>query len=169
MLWKYCKYWYVTLLAAGLLAPDLSAAPGNFCEVQGRPVSGLAITNDASSLTATWDATTDEQLRARFVLVNGTPTIDELSVRHKGGAWNVLGHRLTRRVSHGFRLQAPRSGSSPCTRAERRQGRSDRFGQVQMGCFLGRPATCPGRRDGTSWSDTCSERNPWDRPARSAP
>jgi hypothetical protein len=105
MLWNYCKYWCVTLLAGGLLTPCLSATPGNFCEVQGRSISGLTTTNDASSLTVTWNAVTDEQIRARFVLVHGTPTIDELSVHHKGGTWNVLGRSLTAefRVASGYR------------------------------------------------------------------
>jgi len=105
MSWNSCKYWCASLVAGAVLTPNICAASLNFCEVEGKAIPGFVTTTDESSLTVTWDAAVGEQLRAKFVLVGGTPTIDALSVRHKGEAWKVLGHGLTAefRVASGYR------------------------------------------------------------------
>ena len=46
-------------------------------------------TGDA--LAVTWDGDRNQELRLRFVIDDGTPTIQELAVRKKGGAWGSAG------------------------------------------------------------------------------
>lgn len=52
-----------------------------------------------------WNGAGGEQLRARFVIADGIPTIDELSVRPENGPWRILGRGLTAefRVASGYR------------------------------------------------------------------
>jgi hypothetical protein len=69
------------------IVPAMYATPGSFCDVQGRgkAVPGMTTSTDASSLTVTWDGAGSEQLRARFTIVSGAPTLAELSTRRAGG------------------------------------------------------------------------------------
>ena len=54
----------------------------------------------------TWDGERDQELRLRFGLVAGAPTIQELAVRRSGGAWGVARRRTSTpdfRVVSGLR------------------------------------------------------------------
>src|SRR6185295_15535096 len=55
--------------------------------------------------TLTWDGDRNQELRLHFVINNGTPTIAELAVRKKGGAWGTLASNVTPeyRVASGRR------------------------------------------------------------------
>jgi hypothetical protein len=66
---------------------------------------GLSAVSEDSSLLVTWAGENDVELRLRMTLVNGTPTIDELAVRHKGGPWNKVANGATPefRVASGYR------------------------------------------------------------------
>ena len=46
-------------------------------------------------LTVSWNGQGTSQLRARFAIDGGTPTIRDLSVRRGGGEWAMLGQNLT--------------------------------------------------------------------------
>ena len=52
---------------------------------QGTGGLNAAVTGD--SLALTWDGDRNQELRLRFGINNGTPTIAELAARRKGGAW----------------------------------------------------------------------------------
>ena len=91
--------------AAGSLTCDLTgydAAPGRTAAVAG------------DALTLTWDGDQDQELRLRFTLNGGTPTIQELAVRRQGGAWAALATNVTpefrvvvgRRRLEGSQVQA---------------------------------------------------------------
>src|SRR5436190_22958901 len=84
----------------------LAAASPLHCNLAGyQAAAGLnaAIANDA--LAVTWDGDKGQELRLRFVIENGTPTITELAARRKGGAWGTLASNVTPeyRVASGRR------------------------------------------------------------------
>jgi hypothetical protein len=56
-------------------------------------------------LTVTWSGDRSQDLRMRFALAAGTPTIEELAVRKRGGPWSVLAANVTPdfRVVSGLR------------------------------------------------------------------
>jgi hypothetical protein len=61
--------------------------------VSGR--SGLNASVSRDSLAFTWDGDRNQELRLRFVIDNGTPTIAELAARKKGSTWGVLATNAT--------------------------------------------------------------------------
>ena len=67
--------------------------------------SGLTAAVDGDSLALTWDGDRNQELRLRFVIDNGTPTIAELAARRKGSAWGTLASNVTPeyRVASGRR------------------------------------------------------------------
>jgi hypothetical protein len=67
--------------------PPARAASTSFCSLEHYKASpGLVATSDAKSLLVTWNGEGDDEVRLRFSIVNGIPTIQDLSVRRKGGA-----------------------------------------------------------------------------------
>jgi hypothetical protein len=68
-------------LRAGPLTCDLSAY---------KPAAGLTAAVADDALTLTWDGDHNQELRLRFAIDSGTPTILELAVRHKAGRWGTL-------------------------------------------------------------------------------
>jgi hypothetical protein len=79
----------VIAVAAYVRGAQLSAASSpmncNLSAYQG--VSGLNASANGDSLVLTWDGDRNQELRLRFVIDNGTPTIADLAARKKGGAW----------------------------------------------------------------------------------
>ena len=67
--------------------------------------AGLTAAVQDQSLVVTWAGEDGTELRLRFTIANGTPTIRDLSVRSDGGAWATLGQDLTPeyRVTSGVR------------------------------------------------------------------
>ncbi len=57
--------------------------------------TGLTSAIEGNVLTVSWNGQGTSQLRARFAIDGGTPTIRDLSVRRGGGEWAVLGQNLT--------------------------------------------------------------------------
>jgi hypothetical protein len=58
-----------------------------------------------NTLAVAWAGDRGQELRMRFAVSAGTPTIEELAVRKRGGAWNVLAANVTPdfRVVSGLR------------------------------------------------------------------
>ena len=84
--------------AAGYLrGPGVSAAVLPLhCSVSGyQGAAGLNAAATADSLAVTWDGERNQELRVRFVIDNGTPTIAELAARKKGAAWGTLATNVT--------------------------------------------------------------------------
>lgn len=52
--------------------------------------TGLSASLAQNTLTVTWDGETDNEIRLRLTIVDGTPTIRELAVRPRGGQWTTL-------------------------------------------------------------------------------
>jgi hypothetical protein len=67
--------------------------------------TGLTAAVDGDLLTVSWSGQGTSQLRARFAINSGTPTIRDLSVRRGSGDWAMLGQNLTPeyRVTTGVR------------------------------------------------------------------
>src|SRR5215212_6683469 len=72
-----------------------AASPLN-CNLSAYKASnGLTSAVDGNLLTVSWNGQGTSQLRARFGIDGGTPTIRDLSARQGGGEWAVLGQNLT--------------------------------------------------------------------------
>ena len=94
-----------TIVSLAVIAPSASAQALQ-CNLSGySPSSGLAagVANDA--LTVTWDGDQGQEVRMRFALVSGTPTIREIALRRKGADWKTVGANMTPdfRVATGLR------------------------------------------------------------------
>ena len=80
------------LRGAGVLA---ATSPLN-CNLSGyQGAAGLNAAATGDSLAVTWDGDRNQELRLRFVIDNGTPTIAELAARKKGAAWGTLASNVT--------------------------------------------------------------------------
>src|SRR6266576_1583768 len=82
-----------------------ATAPLN-CNLSGyQGAAGLNATLAGDALAVTWDGDRNQELRLRFAIDTGTPTIQELGVRKKGGAWGVVAANVTPeyRVASGRR------------------------------------------------------------------
>lgn len=95
-------------VAACLLLLTVSSASADplTCTLTGyRAVPGLAASVAADALTLVWEGDRGQELRMRFTVVSGSPTIQELAVRKKGGSWGVLASNATPdfRVVSGLR------------------------------------------------------------------
>ena len=85
----------VVVAALGLSVSDVVADPLNCSLSQYKPMSGLTAVADAATLTLTWDGDRNQELRLRLGITEGTPTIQDLSVRRRGGAWASLAANVT--------------------------------------------------------------------------
>ena len=67
--------------------------------------TGLTAVVQQDVLTVTWAGDAGSELRARYVIENGTPLVRELAIRKGGGAWTTLGQNLVPefRVTSGVR------------------------------------------------------------------
>ncbi len=95
---------FATLVTIALTAP--ASAQALQCNISGFTASpGLAASMTTDTLTVTWDGDQGQEARMRFAIVSGTPTIRDIAVRSKGGAWKTAGSNMTPdfRVVAGFR------------------------------------------------------------------
>ena len=68
----------------------------SFCSLTGyKAASGLTADVAGKALVVTWEGANSDQLRLRMTIDNGTPTIQELAVKHAGGGWSTVGSNLT--------------------------------------------------------------------------
>ena len=91
--------------AAILVASTASADPLN-CSLTGyKAAPGLTAAVENQTLAVTWDGDNGAELRLRFTIEAGTPTIRELAVKKKGGQWATLASNVTPefRVVSGMR------------------------------------------------------------------
>jgi hypothetical protein len=98
----------IAMAAAGYLHDRgvLAATSPMNCNLTGyQGAAGLNAASASDSLTVTWDGDRSQELRLRFVIDSGTPTIAELAARKKGGAWGTLATDVTPeyRVASGRR------------------------------------------------------------------
>src|SRR5262245_57494628 len=76
------------------------------CNLSGYAASpGIAAGVTGDTLTVTWDGDQGQEARMRLTIVSGTPTIRDIAVRPRGGAWKTAASNMTPdfRVTAGFR------------------------------------------------------------------
>jgi hypothetical protein len=95
----------VFVVAAFFVASSVNADPLN-CNLAGyKPAPGLSAAVAADALTLAWDAETGREVRMQLTIDRGTPTIQDLAVRRRGGQWAVVVSHATPefRVVSGLR------------------------------------------------------------------
>jgi hypothetical protein len=81
-------------------------ADGVACDLSKyRSSPGLTAATEQNVLAVTWTGQNGAELRSRFVVDAGQPTIRSLAIRKPGGQWTILGEGLTPeyRVVSGIR------------------------------------------------------------------
>lgn len=78
----------------GGAAPAAAASPISCDLSEYKPADGLTATLAGDGLTVSWHGDAGSEVRLRFGIEAGTPTIRELAVR-KGGPWSVLATNVT--------------------------------------------------------------------------
>jgi hypothetical protein len=97
--------WTVFAAALILVAPRASADP-IACDMAGyKTAAGLAASVADNALTIAWTGDRGQDVRMRFSIESGTPTIRELAIRKAGGAWQTLASNVAPdyRVVSGLR------------------------------------------------------------------
>ena len=82
----------VVLFSARVLPPPPSALNCDLREYKSQP--GLTATIADNQLVVAWKGDRDSEIRARYGIDAGQPTIRDLSVRKASGAWTILGENL---------------------------------------------------------------------------
>ncbi len=83
-------------IVAMALAASVAHADPLTCTTTGyKAVAGLVAAVADNALTVTWDGEKSQEIRLRFTLNGGTPTIADLSVRAKSGQWASLASNAT--------------------------------------------------------------------------
>jgi len=81
----------IALVATLALAAATVSADPLTCSLTGyKAAAGLVAAAADNMLTVTWDGDRNQEVRLRFSVERGTPTIQELAVRRKGGQWSTL-------------------------------------------------------------------------------
>jgi hypothetical protein len=86
-------------LAATFVVPgstEVVLADAVKCDMsQYKAASGLTATVEPDALVVAWNGENGQELRARFAIESGTPSVRELAVRKGGGPWAAVGQNLT--------------------------------------------------------------------------
>ena len=93
------------IVALMFVASTVQADPLN-CSLAGyKPAPGFGAAVADNTLVVTWNGDNDSELRLRFAIEGGTPTIQELAIRPRGGQWRTLATSVTPefRVVSGLR------------------------------------------------------------------
>ena len=96
----------MTAVALVLTAASASYADPMTCNLTTyKAAAGLTAAVSDNVLAVTWDGDNNTELRMRFAIDGGTPTIRELAVRTKGAQWSTLAANVTPefRVVSGLR------------------------------------------------------------------
>src|ERR1700722_19223146 len=79
-------------VSAVVAAPAIQAQNCNLSEY--KPSPGLTADASQKTLALIWDGEKNNELRLRLSLQNGTPVIQDVSLRQKGGTWVTLATNL---------------------------------------------------------------------------
>jgi hypothetical protein len=83
---SYLSRWIA--LANVILAPAIQAQNYNLSGYRASP--GLTAEVVQQTLTVTWEGERNDEIRLRLNLRNGTPAIQDIAIRRKGGTWATL-------------------------------------------------------------------------------
>ncbi len=91
------RFWKLLLAAVSLVvywAPAVYAS--SLCSLDAyKTQAGLTASNQGGALVVTWGGRGGQELRMRLGIHDGTPTIEDLSVRRVDGEWGSIGTNLT--------------------------------------------------------------------------
>src|SRR3984957_8589447 len=91
-----CAMGKLLIVASLLLGTAIAGLSETLCKLDGYKESpGLTASNEGNALAVTWEGRNGQELRLRLGIVSGTPTIQDIAVRAKGGAWATLGSNIT--------------------------------------------------------------------------
>ena len=85
----------IAVAAAPRSSPVLSADAVKCDMSQYKTASGLTAAVEQDVLVVSWAGQNGQELRARYAITGGTPTIRDLSVRKASGQWAMVGENLT--------------------------------------------------------------------------
>ena len=85
----------IAVAAAPRSSPVLSADAVKCDMSQYKAASGLTAAVEQDVLVVSWAGQNGQELRARYAIAGGTPTIRDLSVRKASGQWAMVGENLT--------------------------------------------------------------------------
>src|SRR5260370_24356467 len=83
-------------LAGVIAAPAMQGQNYNLSGYRASP--GLTAEAAQQTLTVTWAGERNDEIRLRLSLRNGTPEIQDIAVRRKGGSWTTLATSLVPEV-----------------------------------------------------------------------
>src|SRR6516165_7447142 len=87
---SYLSRWIA--FAGVMVVPAIQAQNYNLSGYRALP--GLTAEAAQQTLTVTWDGERNDEIRLRLRLLNGTPAIQDIAVRHKGVTWATLAANL---------------------------------------------------------------------------
>ena len=95
----------VLAIAVLFIAPAIRASELNCNLTDYKAAPGLTAAVDGKALVLTWDGDKGSEVRMRLTIAGGTPTIADLSIKHKGGSWASIATNVTPeyRVVSGIR------------------------------------------------------------------
>ena len=109
--------------AAFLSGASPASADPMACSLTGyKAAPGLTAAVTGDTLAVTWDGAKSQQLRLRFEIAGGTPTIRELAIRRTGGTWTDAGLERHAGIPHRLR---PAAHEQPADAAAARARRRD--------------------------------------------
>lgn len=86
---------WLSVVFLSLVATSPALAQGITCDLtEYRASAGLAAAVEQDLLVVTWTGQAGSEVRARFAIDKGQPTIRDLAVRKQGGQWATLGQNL---------------------------------------------------------------------------
>jgi hypothetical protein len=93
------------LIATSLGVASAQADPLSCNLSEYKAVAGLTAAVDSNVLALTWEGDKNDDVRLRLAIAGGTPTIQDVAIRRKGGSWTTLAANLTPefRVVSGWR------------------------------------------------------------------
>jgi len=77
------------------LSPSQAAADVSCSLASYKAQDGLTVSQDGPALVATWKGDQDQNVRLRLSVIDGAPTINELSLQRGQGPWRAFARNLT--------------------------------------------------------------------------
>ena len=105
---------------------------------------GLIAEQTGNGLTLTWDGNRDQEVRMSLIIDNGTPTIQQLAIRRKGGTWATVASNAAPefRVVSGYRRLDQEQ--LPALQASKGEVTQDILDHYKWDAFWDAPLRVPG-------------------------
>jgi len=84
------NFWIASALLSTILAAAAHAGQATCSLSDYKPAPGLTAKQENNTLTLTWNGDGNQQLRMSLAIDSGTPTIQQLAIRRRNGAWATV-------------------------------------------------------------------------------